>query len=380
MVESVFWVCVFFVIYPYLIYPLIVGVLGQVRPRQIRRAFVEPRVTILIPAYNEAQVIRDTVLNKIEQDYPSHNLEIFVISDASDDGTDEIVAEFEKYRVKLLRREVREGKAAALNEAVQRATGDIIVFSDANSIFARDAVRRIVMNFADPDVGYVTGSLGFLSPNGNMSGDGIGAYMRFENMLRRLETNAGSVIGVNGGIDAIRRELYSEIPKNLITDFVLPLRVLARGFRVVFDANVLSRESANLKLSSEFRMRVRVALRAMQGLQHMKQLFNPFRFPLISFCLFSHKLLRYMAFMFLIVAFVCNAILAISIPAYTVLLCFHLAGYTLALIGLRSTLPVWVKRMTVVPSYLLMTYTAFAVAAYKFLRGESFATWRPRGG
>jgi len=380
-VEFAFWVSVLLVVYPYAVYPLVVLALGGLRPRPVRaQPHNVPAVTVLIPAYNEADCIATTVQNKLEQNYPKDKLQIIVVSDGSSDGTDDIVRQYVGRGVQLLRREGREGKAAALNDAVRHAVGEVIVFSDANSLFDPEAIRYMVENFADSDVGYVTGSLGFLTEVASLSGSGVGAYIRYENLLRRAETNLGSIIGVNGGVDAIRRELYADTPAQLITDFVLPLTVMAGGHRVVFDSRVTSREAANSELTSEFRMRVRVALRALQGIAYMRRLLNPLRYPLASFCLVSHKVLRYLAFVFLLVALVCNIGLAISASFYQVLLAMHLAGYAFALIGLSTRLPPWLRRITVVPSYLLMSYSAFTIAVFKFLRGETMATWRPRAG
>jgi cellulose synthase/poly-beta-1,6-N-acetylglucosamine synthase-like glycosyltransferase len=378
--QFLFWMCVFLVAYPYLIYPLLVKVIARLRPRPVRKAAWEPKVTVLIPAYNEASCIRATVQNKLDQSYPQNRLQIIVVSDGSDDGTDEIVREFSPQGVRLLRREGREGKAAALNEAIRHAEGEIVVFSDANSLFDTDTIRSLVENFADPEVGYVTGSLRFSTDGTSLSGDGGGAYIRYENALRSAETRLGSIIGVNGGVDAIRRVLYVDIPRQLITDFVLPLSVIAAGHRVVFDSGATSVEEANSETNSEFRMRVRVALRALQGLVYMKRLLNPFAYPLVSFCLISHKLLRYIAFLFLLVALACNFVLAMSSPFYQLLLSLHIAGYLLALVGLSRGIPPWLRRLTLVPSYLLMTYAAFAMATFKFFRGDSMAVWRPRAG
>jgi cellulose synthase/poly-beta-1,6-N-acetylglucosamine synthase-like glycosyltransferase len=379
-VKIVFWVSVLLIVYPSAVYPLVVLAVGWVRPRPVRPGPYAPTVTVLIAAYNEAEYIGATVQNKLDQNYPKEKLQIIVVSDESSDGTDDIVRQFADRGVQLLRLEGREGKAAALNEAVRHAVGEVIVFSDANSLFDPDAIRLMVENFADDDVGYVTGSLGFLSEGVSLSGSGVNAYMRYENLLRQAETNLGSIIGVNGGVGAIRRELYVDTPPQLITDFVLSLTVMARGHRVVFDSRVRSREAANTDLTSEFRMRVRVALRALQGIAYMRRLLNPLRYPFASFSLVSHKVLRYMAFVFLVVALVCNIDLAMSMPFYRILLAMHLTGYALALIGLSTKLPPWLRRITVVPSYLLMSYSAFAIAVFKFLRGETIATWRPRAG
>ena len=376
----VFWISVVAIVYPHVLYPALVWLLGRIRPRPVRRAAWEPTVTVLIPAYNEVACIGETVANKLAQDYPAEKLQIIVVSDQSVDGTDDVVRRFADRGVTLLRREPREGKAAALNEAIRHARGEIVVFSDANTLFAPDAIRRIVENFADPEVGYVTGCLSFVTDAGSASGGGNSAYMRHENGLRALETQAGSIIGVNGGVDAIRRELYVDIPKQLITDFILPLHVLSTGHRVVYDGRVAAREVANKEMSAEFRMRVRVALRALQGLVYMRRLLDPWRHPGVAFSIASHKLMRYGAFAFLPVALVANAALAVSSPSYRVLLAAQVLAYALALLGLQARLPRAVRALTVVPTYFIVSNLAFAVAVVKFFRGQTMATWQPRAG
>lgn len=380
MIEFFFWASIFLIIYPYSIYPFVMLSIGSLWPRAINLKSIEPTVTVLIPAYNEASCIGATVQNKLVLDYPREKLQVIVVSDGSTDGTDGIVQQFFARGVELIRQEVREGKAAALNAAVKQATGEIIVFSDANSLFAPDAIRCLVQNFADPAIGYVTGSLHYVTNNNSLSGDGVSLYMGSENLLRRIETRAGSVIGVNGGIDAIRRRLYVDIPAQLITDFVLPLTVIAEKHRVIFDPRVRATEMANIEMASEFRMRVRVTLRALQGIAFMRRLLNPFQYPLAFFCLLSHKVIRYLGFVFLALALLLNSWLAQASLFYEVLLFLQLIGYSVALLGLLPKLPTWLRRSMTAPSYLLMTYVAFAMAMYKFVRGDSMAVWKPRAG
>ena len=377
---TLFWGSVFLVAYPYVVYPLLVALIGAFRPRPVAARPIESSITLLIPAYNEARHIAATVQNKLDQNYPQDKLQIIVVSDGSSDGTDEIVKGFADRGVLLLRREGREGKAAALNAAILHATGEIVVFSDANSLFDVDALTKIAANFADPEVGYVTGALRFSTSRLGVSGIGGGVYLRYENWVRRLETRAGSIIGVNGGVDAIRRALYVVIPNQLITDFVLPLSVIEAGHRVVFDATARAIEAPNEELASEFRMRVRVALRSLQGLEYMRRLLNPVRFPLPAFCLISHKALRYSGFVFMALALISNTLLAASSPFYRYLLAVHVSSYLVGLIGLVSSLPDFVRKFAVVPGYLVMSNAAFALAAFKFARGDKMATWKPRGG
>jgi cellulose synthase/poly-beta-1,6-N-acetylglucosamine synthase-like glycosyltransferase len=379
MLEGLFITAVVAALYPLVGYPLVLCVIAALRPRAVARRASAPQVTVLIPAYNEASCIAATIQNKLEQDYPADKLQIIVVSDASSDGTDGIVQSYAPRGVELLRQVTRQGKAAALNEAVRRARGEILVFSDANSQFAPDTVRRLVENFADPLVGYVTGQLHYTHAD-ETSGRGSSGYMRYENWLRRLETQVDSVIGVNGGVDAMRRSLYSAVPVDQITDFVLPLQVIAAGFRVVYDARAHSCERANQEMGSEFRMRVRVALRALRGMVYARQALNPARRPLPAFCILSHKILRYLGFLFLGSAIVLNALLATRSDLYTLLLLAQLLLYLFALIGLARGLPRTLRALTALPTYFVMSNAAFAVAVLRFVRGDTLATWKPRAG
>jgi cellulose synthase/poly-beta-1,6-N-acetylglucosamine synthase-like glycosyltransferase len=379
MLEGLFITAVVAALYPLVGYPLVLCVIAALRPRAVARRASAPQVTVLIPAYNEASCIAATIQNKLEQDYPADKLQIIVVSDASSDGTDGIVQSYASRGVELLRQVTRQGKAAALNEAVRRARGELLVFSDANSQFAPDTVRRLVENFGDPQVGYVTGQLHYTHAD-ETSGRGSSGYMRYENWLRRLETQVDSVIGVNGGVDAMRRSLYSPVPVDQITDFVLPLQVIAAGFRVVYDARAHSCERANQEMGSEFRMRVRVALRALRGMVYARQALNLARRPLPAFCILSHKILRYLGFLFLGSAIVLNALLASRGDLYTLLLLAQLLLYLFALIGLARGLPRALRALTALPTYFVMSNAAFAVAALRFVRGDTLATWKPRAG
>lgn len=379
LAKTCLWLSILMILYPIIIYPSLVCLLGLIWPRPVKRDSWLPSVTVLIPAHNEAHNIAATIQNKLEQDYPRNRIEIIVISDGSTDDTEDLVLEFSSQNVRLIRREQREGKAAALNEGVRYATGEILVFSDANSLFSSNAVRRMMENFADPEIGYVTGSLTYRIRSVGTAGNGCSGYMKYENALRTLETRVASIIGVNGGVDAMRRELYRDVPSQLITDFVLPLQVISTKHRVVYDDRAHSFEVANSDLGSEFRMRVRVALRALQGITYMRKLCNPFKYPWPAFSLISHKIIRYCSFFFLTIVFLTNLVL-VSNPGYAALFILQLTGYLLALVGWRKSLPKLVHKLTFIPSYFLVTNAAFAVAAIKFLQGKTMATWQPRGG
>ena len=269
--KTFFFGSLFMIFYVYLGYPILVYILSIFKKQRVKRDAFETSVTILIPAYNEEDCIAKTLENKLEQDYPVEKLEIIVISDGSTDKTDEIVRSYEPQGVKLLRQEPRTGKTSALNMAVEKAKGEILVFSDANSLYAPNAVAKLVRNFDDPAVGYVTGKMVYTDADGNPTGDGCSTYMKYENFLRHVETNVGSIVGVDGGIDACRKSLYQSMAPDQLPDFVLPLRVVEQGFRVIFEPEAILKEPSLQSDRDEYKMRVRVSLRSFWALSDMRQ-------------------------------------------------------------------------------------------------------------
>lgn len=365
--------------YVYVGYPAAAFALSRLLGRTVNKGPNEPHVTVIISAYNEERHIGRTIANKLGLDYPKDKLEIIVVSDASEDATDEIVKSFGD-RVRLIRQEPRQGKTAALNLAVPQARGEILVFSDANSIYAPEALRRLVENFADPEVGYVTGKMVYATNEGSLVGDGCTTYMKYENLLREWETLAGSIVGVDGGIDAVRKELYRPMRPDQLPDFVLPLAVVEQGYRVVYEPGARLVEEALKSGEDEYRMRVRVTLRALWALWDKRGLLNPWRSGLFAFQLLSHKVLRYLAIVFIVLAYVTNALLVrrgrLLTGIFILQSMFHaavVAGHLLE----RTGRPAGVLY---IPYYFALINIAAGHALVKFLRGEKQVLWTPRKG
>ena len=383
--EFLFWLSLTLLFYIYFGYPLLASAVAKLAYRTVgKREDYQPKVSILIAAYNEANDIESTLRNKLALDYPEDKIELLVISDESEDGTDEIVREVAQgssFPIRLFRQVPRQGKTAGLNTLVPETFGDIILFSDANSQWDAQAVSRLCSNFADPDVGYVTGKMVYVNDDGSLVGDGCSAYMKYENWLREQETRIGSVVGVDGGIDAMRKSLYQSLNADQLPDFVQPLKVVEKGYRVVYESRALLKEEALNDSDSELSMRVRVSLRALWALKDMKHLMNPLNGPLFAWQLISHKLLRYTAFVPLLT-------LALS----TLLLAPNWGIYTLAFVGFVTfTLLAWTgfrresKAQSLSVAYSVPYYFALLnIASYKaviaFLKGEKKVVWNPRKG
>lgn len=375
-----FIVCIIVLIYIYFGYPCLILLLSRMRRRGVRTGSYEPYVSILIAAYNEEQHIQETLENKLSLDYPRDKLQLIVISDGSQDKTDEIVRSFEKQNVMLIRQEPRAGKTAALNLAVPRAAGEILVFSDANSLYAPDALRKLLRNFADPQVGYVTGKMIYINPDGTTIGDGCSAYMKYENLLRTLETQVGSVVGVDGGIDAVRKALYLPMRPDQLPDFVLPLTVVEQGYRVVYESEALLKEDALKGASDEYRMRVRVSLRALWALWDKRSLLNPFRYGLFSLQLFSHKVLRYWAVGFMVLLYLVNLANLRRLRFLAVFFSLQNLFYALAAVGHQRERNGVPAGFLYLPYYFVLINIAAGHALWRFLRGEKQVLWTPRKG
>lgn len=376
----VYWLSLFIVFYIYLGYPLLLRFLPKKPIQKNNQMNFLPKVTVLIPAFNEAKVIKGTIENKLAQHYPAELLEIIVISDESEDGTDEIVNEIaaQDSRVKLVRQVPRQGKTAGLNLAMPQATGEIVVFSDANSHYQPDAIENLVLCFTDAEVGYVTGKMVYVNEEGNVIGDGCSAYMKYENHLRALEAQVSSVVGVDGGVDAIRRSLYQPMNADQLPDFVLPLKVVTQGKRVIYCEEALLNEESLSSSQSEFRMRVRVSLRAYWAMYDMKHLFNPSGYGLFSLQLISHKLLRYLAFIPLFLVFIANGLLTGAGAFYAFTFVLQIVFYSAAaFVSLNDGTQ---NRWLGLANYFCLINVAAAMAFIKFLKGEKIVMWKPRVG
>lgn len=376
--ETLFWISAAWIAYVYAGYPLLAWLLSALVGRRVHKGEITPRVTVLTAAYNEAACIGRTVQNKLDQDYPAGLLDVIVVSDESADGTDEIVGSLGP-RVQLIRQSPRAGKTAALNLAVARAAGEILVFSDANSMYAPDTIRRLVGNFADPAVGYVTGKMVYVNEDGSLVGDGCSAYMKYENWLRASESGLAAVIGVDGGVDAVRRSAYRPMRADQQPDFVLPLSVAGQGYRVVYEPDAQLHESALSEHGAEYRMRVRVTLRALWALWDMRHLMNPLRHGLLAFQIISHKLLRYLAFVPLVAAFCISWSLAADDGLMLLAALLQTLAYVLAAVGWQGR---GQNRSFLIgfPYYFVLLNMACAQAVIKFIGGQRQAIWAPRTG
>lgn len=333
MLYWIFWTSSFCVVYTYVLYPLGLYIHDRtVTPKKFKKSDDLPGLTLIIAAYNEEKVIKSRIENCLALDYPRELLEIIIASDGCDDKTNEIVGKYKDRGITLFDYKERRGKVNVLNETVPKAKNNIVVFSDANTMFARDALKKLVKHFGDERVGCVCGGLHFVNADGSKTGELEGFYWRYETRLKIMEGRRGSLLGANGAIFAVRKELFVACPADtIVEDFVMPMRILQRGHMVLYDPTASAIEEAAHKIIHEKQRRIRIGAGDFQALFRLLPMLNPLKgFPALAF--FSHKVLRWFAPFFLVFSFISNLFL-INHPFYSVLFVLQSTFYMSAFIG-----------------------------------------------
>src|SRR5262245_49273686 len=264
--EVIFSASVAALVYTYAGYPMLVWLVSRLRPRPVRRAQWTPGISVIITAYNEELVLAAKLENTLALSYPPELLEIIVASDCSTDQTDEIARAFSPRGVKLVRQSMRLGKTAAQNAAVNEASGEIIVFSDATSKYEAAVLQELVPNFADATVGCVAGRLVYVDGADSRVGSAARSYWSYETFLRRHESRAGSLIGAPGCLYAVRKSAYVPLPNEACSDFIIATKMIEQGLRAVYEPGAVCREETNRRAADEFRMRVRIIAQTLTDL------------------------------------------------------------------------------------------------------------------
>ncbi|MCB9519415.1 MAG: glycosyltransferase [Myxococcales bacterium] len=366
------------VLYVYLGYPVALAIARRFRRRVVQRAPYRGSVSVLVAAYNEQAAIASKLENLLAMTTDGVAVDIVVASDGSSDQTNAIVDSFGDRGVRLLALG-RGGKTRALNEAAAVATGDILVMTDATTEFAPSTLASLLEPFADPAVGCVAADLHYVGADSGVA-RGTGAYWRYERWLRAREAEVCSVIGCSGALYAVRRHLHRPIHPEIDDDFTMPGEVFAQGFVTVFGDGAVSKESANDEEAADFRMRVRVVVRSLNALVKRRAVLNPARFGCFALAMWSHKVLRYLAPVLLLVALSahCATVALAADPwrwLYGAALVPHVGLYVAALTG-------WLAQRTGVripfvhiPYYFVLVNAAALVGIFRFVRGDRAVTW-----
>src|SRR5437763_4330528 len=291
--EIVFWLSAAALFYTYVGYPMLIAAVSLLRPRGVKRGDYLPPVSVIITAFNEERALAAKLENTLALDYPRDLLEVIVASDCSTDRTDEIAKRFATRGVKLHRQPERLGKTAAQNAAIEKAHGEVVVFSDATSHYQPNVLKMILPNFADEKIGCVGGRLVYVDHHQSDIGRGAKSYWDYETFLKLHESRACSLIGVSGCLYAVRRSAYQPLYHEACSDFIIATRMIEQGLRTVYEPDAVCTEETNQQHANELRMRVRIIAQTFTDLWRHRAMLNPFRNGLYGVQLLSHKVMRY---------------------------------------------------------------------------------------
>lgn len=379
--QGVFWFCAAALFYVYVGYPLVLFIVSSFVSKKVGKREFEPTVTMIIAAFNEENDIGRKLENTLNLDYPPEKLEVIVASDCSTDGTDEIVSSFRDKGVVLVRQLERRGKTSAQNLAVESASGEILLFSDATTEYDARVLRELVPNFADPTVGCVAGRLIYQDGDSTMIGGGTKGYWNYETFVKRMEGQVCSLIGVSGCLYAVKRSAYRAMYEEACSDFLISTILYRQGLRTVFEPAATCVEEAYGSPQSEFEMRVRVISQTFNDLWRNRDILNPFRGGFFAYELISHKLLRYLVPIFLLGMLISSGFLAFESRFFILVLSLQVTLYILAAFGYYSERAGIKIRLLTFPLYFVLTNGASVLALWHFLRGKRYAKWEPvRGG
>jgi cellulose synthase/poly-beta-1,6-N-acetylglucosamine synthase-like glycosyltransferase len=376
--EIVFWLSAAALGYTYAGYPLLLLIVSWLRPREVRRAEFMPAVTVIVTAYNEERDLAAKLENTLALHYPRELLEIIVASDCSTDNTDEIARAFAERGVRLVRQPQRLGKTAAQNMAVAEARGEILLFSDATSLYEPDVLRVMMPSFADPIVGCVAGRLIYVDSAASRIGRGARSYWGYETFLKKHESRIFSLIGASGCLYAVRRSAYVPLYAEACSDFIIATKMVEQNLRAVYEPAAVCTEETNRRSDKELKMRVRIIAQTFTDLWRHRAMMNPFRSGFYAVQLLSHKVMRYAVPLFLIAILAASGILARDSMLYGIVFVGQLGCCYLSALGAWMLERAGVhSRMLALPQYFVLSNLAALIGFYQFLRGERYAHWEP---
>lgn len=383
--KIIFYILIFILFYIYFGYPILLFLINLITKKKkclINEAYL-PDVSLVIAAYNEEVVIEEKIKNSLELDYPKDKLEIIIFSDASTDRTDEIVKNYKKQGIKLFRIEGRKGKTICQNEIVKLAKGEIVVFSDANSMYEPLAIKKIVRNFYDKKVGCVVGELKyrelFQREDTNIV-VGENVYWSYDQILKRLESKTSSLAGANGAIYALRKKIYIPLDIAVISDFIEPLKIFKKGYKILYEPEAIAWETTAESTQKEFLRRVRIVSRSMHSFLKDKSLhglLNLFRYGIFAIQLLSHRVLRWFSGILLILIFLLNILLLDKGAVYNLTMLGQGIFYIFAIWGFISDrlLHKQTAKVPHVTYYFCLSCVAMLYGVINAFSGKEVVTW-----
>ena len=386
ILKIIFWFLLFIVFYAYIGYGILLFILIKIkrltgsRKEDIQPGY-EPDVTLFIAAYNEKDFVAEKIKNSLELDYPREKLHMVWVTDGSDDGTPDVIKQYEGVEVYHLPQ--RSGKIGAMNRGMKFVKTPVVVFCDANTMLGRESIRRIVNLFSNPKVGCVSGEKRIFSKEKDTAaGAGEGLYWKYESTLKKWDAELYSVVGAAGELFAIRTELYQEVERDtLLDDFIISLRVAQKGYTIQYDPEAYAIETASANVKEELKRKIRISAGGIQSVIRLKSLLNVFKYGTLSFQYISHRVLRWtLAPLSLLFMIVVGFILAVNegirnLRFYTILFCLQVLFYLSALLGWYLENRAIRVKLLFVPYYFFIMNLSVFLGLKRYLKGSQSVNW-----
>ena len=379
----IFWISIFLIVYTFVGYGFVLYMLVKIKglfikPFVFRTDVILPSVTIMVAAYNEENIIEDKIKNTLDLDYPKDKLQLIFITDGSSDKTAARVSKFQE--ITLLHKDLRAGKMAAIKRAIPLITGEITVFTDANTFLNETAIAELVKHYQNPKVGAVAGEKRILvEAAADASSAGEGFYWKYESKLKKLDYELYSNVGAAGELFSIRTALYQPVESDtIIDDHMIAMRIAENGYIIAYEPQAYAMETASADVKEELKTKIRIAAGGIQSILRLKKAANPFNQPVFTFQYISHRVLRWTIVPFLLIlVFILNGIIALTIPAvfYQVLFALQVLFYLLSIIGFYfEQRNIRIKALFIPYYFCIMNYAVLA-GILKYYNKNQSAAW-----
>lgn len=384
---TLFWLFLLVIFYTYIGYPIILIIAVGLKPKRAgkqgnQQVAFEPEVCLFVTAYNEKDFVRQKVENSLQLDYPKEKIQYLWVTDGSDDGTPEILKEYKHNQVYHLPE--RNGKMHAMNRGMKFVKTPFVIFSDTNTLLNRDAIRNIVSCFVDDHVGCVAGEKRILEQEADMApAAGEGLYWKYESWVKSMDAELNSAVGAVGELFSIRTSLFEEVePDTILDDFIISLRIARKGYKIEYAPDAFAEEAASLNVKEEMKRKIRIAAGGMQSLFRLMPLLNPFRYGILSWQFFSHKVLRWtLAPVSLFLLFITNGFIVFrngfpgSFDFYSLFFLLQLMCYLMAFVGWFIENRKLKLKLLFAPYYFVLINFAAILGIFRYLNGKQSVKW-----
>jgi cellulose synthase/poly-beta-1,6-N-acetylglucosamine synthase-like glycosyltransferase len=382
-----FWSLLFIVFYAYLGFGILLYTLVKIRrilglaPKKVVNTDYEPDVTLFIAAYNDKDFVAEKVKNSRELDYPASKLHMVWVTDGSDDGTPDLLKQFEGVEVHHLPQ--RSGKIGAMNRGMKLVNTPIVVFCDANTMLGKESIRRIVNLFSNPKVGCVSGEKRIINKDKDAAaGAGEGIYWKYESTLKKWDAELYSVVGAAGELFAIRTNLYREVERDtLLDDFIISLRVAQEGYTIQYDPEAYAIETASANVKEELKRKIRISAGGIQSVIRLSSLLNIFKYGTLSFQYISHRVLRWtLAPLSLLLMIPIGLVLALNegimgFGFFSTLFWLQILFYSAALLGWYLENKSIKVKILFIPYYFFIMNLSVFLGFKRYIKGSQSVNW-----